>query len=453
MDYFNYEKELVVALMNGGATPDAIEVMGKIEPCMFSSGYLRECYLAILDLYKKGLPFTMLEVSDKTEIPLADLVEVAKGTAGHARGIKSYAKRVRQGYYLRQSRDKLSEVVLAIDSIRDESQIGEIAEAVEVAVKNLVIETDTKKPRKASEILEQYVDIIEQRYMGGEYDRRLKTGVESIDKITQGFNLTDLVIIAGCPGMGKTEFMMKIVNGCSNKDGGALVFSMEMDEYQLIERSVAIEADLPISCARNPNGMNQEDMSKFTAGMGRVKEKQFFVLDQAGLTANEIYAQAMEHKTRFPETRAFFIDYVGLIELQKADRHDIALGDVSRKLKKLAKDTKTPVFLLAQVTSKVVEGRQNKRPMASDLKDSSRLQDDADWIIFPYRDEVYNKDSTAAGIAEINFAKARHGAGGTVYMQWRNGHFKEIDQAQAHHVASQSEQSQSQKGQGRAKDF
>ena len=225
---------------------------------------------------------------------------------------------------------------------------------------------------------------------------------------------------------------MTMVNGCSNENEGALVFSMEMDEYQLIERAVAIEGGLPISAARNPRGMQQDDWSKFTAGMGKVKEKKFHVLDQAGLTVNEICAQAHEHKVRFPETNMICIDYVGLIPLQKADRHDIALGEVSRRLKQLAKDIKTPVLLLAQVTSKSVESRPDKRPMASDIKDSSRLQDDADWIIFPYRDEVYFPDTPAKGIAEINFAKARHGTQGAVYMGWVNGHFTNIGQEYAY---------------------
>ena len=432
MIYDNYELELVASMMVSEPTPDFNEVLEKIEPEMFSKGSFRDMYKAIRSLHAQGEMYDFISVSYKANVDLAGLTEMVKNSTGSAHKIKYYAKKVRQGYYLRKAEFELSQVLQQIKECSDESMIGQIADNVESAVKNLVIETDTKKPRVASDILEQYLDIIDERYSGGESERRLKVGVDAIDDKTQGFNQTDLIILAGCPGMGKTELMMTFVNGCSDSESGALVFSMEMDEYQLIERAIAIQGNLPLSAARSPRGMQQDDWNRFTVGMGQVKEKKFHVLDQAGLTVNEICSQATEHKMRHPKTNLICIDYVGLIPLARAERHDIALGEVSRRLKQLAKDLKTPVLLLAQVTSKTVESRPDKRPMASDIKDSSRLQDDADWIIFPYRDEVYYPDSPSKGMAEINFAKARHGTQGAVYMGWHNGHFTNIDQAYAH---------------------
>lgn len=428
MNYENYELELVASLMVSKPTPDVTEVLGKIEPEMFCKGSFRDMFKAVRDLNSKGNEFDLFAVAAKTGIDSSGIIEMVKNSIGSESRVKFFAKKVRQGYYLRKAEFEFTQIISQIQNCTDESMIGEIAENVEEAVKNLIVETDTKKPRVAADILDQYVDIIDKRYEGGEEERRLKVGVKAIDEKTHGFNQTDLIILAGCPGMGKTELMMTMANGCSNENEGALIFSMEMDEYQLIERSVAIQGNLPISAVRSPRGMNQEDWQKFTIGMGQVKEKKFYVLDQAGLNVNEICAQATEHKTRHPKTNLICIDYVGLIPLAKADRHDIALGEVSRRLKQLAKELKTPVVLLAQVTSKAVESRVDKRPMASDIKDSSRLQDDADWIIFPYRDEVYNENTPAKGYAEINFAKARHGTQGKVYMGWRNGHFVEVEQ-------------------------
>lgn len=455
MNYFNYERELCVALMIGGPTPDAIDVMGKIRPEMIS-GYLFEVYQAILDLYSKGLEFTPLAIEEKTSLDLDTIVTMCKSTAGHPSNIKAYAKRVRQGYLLKTASDRLSSVIREIDNCSDESQIGEISERLESVVSSLMIETDDKKPRQASEILEQYLEIVDQRCSGAEEQRRLKVGINVIDDITQGFNLTDLILIAGAPGMGKTELMMAMVNGAADENKGPLVFSMEMDEYQLIERSIALESGLPISCARSPLGMQDHEWAKFSEGMGRVKNKKYFVLDQAGLGVNEICAAATRHKMEFPETNLICIDYVGLIRLQKADRHDIAVGEVSRRLKQLAKEIKTPVILLSQITSKEVEKRPDKRPLPSDLKDSSRLQDDADWIIFPYRDEVYYPDSPRAGLAEVIFGKARHGSKKTGYMSFINGHFTEIDQdAAVLEIAkkTQVEESESHKRNSHKKNF
>lgn len=445
MDYFNYERELLVSLMTGGATPDAIEVMGKIRDEMLT-GVFRQMYKSVLFLYSKGSLFGPLEVAEQCNMDYLDLITMCKNSAGSASNIKAYAKRVRQGYLLSKAESSLQEILTDIKECDHESKIGAIAERLEEAVKGMVIETDDKMPRSASDILEQYIEIVDQRCRGAEEQRRLKVGIASIDKITQGFNLIDLIIMAGAPGMGKTELMTSIINGSSSSSGGPLVFSMEMDEYQIIERSIAIESGLPISCARSPIGMQDHEWAKFSEAMGRVKEKKFYVLDQADLSVSDICSKAREHKTRHPETNLICIDYVGLIKLQKAERHDIALGEVSRRLKSLAKELKTPVLLLAQITTKNVEARTNKRPLPSDIKDSSRLQDDADWIIFPYRDEQYHEDSTMKGVAEIIFAKARHGSKGTAYMGWVNGHFTEIDEREAAQMAHQNEvQSQDKK--------
>ena len=438
MNYETYEREFIVSLMVGGLTPSAIEVLDKITPNMLTPKYA-SIYRSITELNAKGLEFTVLEVADKCDWDLSDLVAMVKDSVGHASRLKVFAKRVRQGYLLREASERLGSVLSEIESCEDESRIGDISEALETVIQSLVIETDDKKPRLAADILEKYIEIIDDRYSGGEESRRLKFGIDAIDEVTQGVNQTDLIIAAGAPGMGKTEFMIKLINGCSDEKGGALVFSMEMDEYQLIERSLACEAGIPISHARSPRGMNDEDWARFSMGMGIVKSKQFHVLDQAGLSVNEICAAAARHKSEFPAMNLICIDYVGLIRLQKADRHDIALGEVSRRLKQLAKELKTPVMLLSQIKSKDVETRQNKRPLPSDIKDSSRLQDDADWIVFPYRDEVYNSDSTMKGIAEIIFGKARHGTAKTVYMGWKHGHFTEISQEYAAGMVASNE--------------
>lgn len=431
MEYFNYERELIVSLMCGGATPNAIEVIDKMRPEMMCGAFAR-MFEAVQYLYAKGSPFTPLEVAEKSGEDMMDLINMCKASAGSPSNVRGYAKRVRQGYYLRKAERDLQEALDEIRSCDHESRVGEIAEKIESIVAGMVIETDTKQPRVAADILEQYIDIVADRINGCENERRLKVGIDELDRKTGGFNLTDLILVAGAPGMGKTELMVKMITGASNSDRGPLIFSMEMDEYQIIERAIAIESDMPISVVRAPQGMGDFDAAKFHQGISIVKDKKFFVLDQSGLTVGEICAQARQHKTRHPKTNLICIDYVGLIEIAKGDRHDIALGEVSRKLKGLAKELKTPVMLLSQITSKVVESRADKRPMNSDLKDSSRLVDDADWIVFPYRDEVYNEDSHLKGLAEIIIGKARHGEKGKVHMGWRKGHFTNLTDLELH---------------------
>jgi len=437
MNYFNYERELIVAIMMGGATPNALEVLGKIEPEMIQSGNIRLMYSAAKDLHSKGIEFSPIEVSEKTNILLSDIMELCKTSAGSPANVKSYAKRVRQGFYLRKAESELTLVLQDIKSCNDESMIGDIAEKVEGAIKNLVVETDDKKPVIAYDLAENYMQILEDRFAGGEHDRRLKFGIESIDEKTGGVNPTDLIVLGGCPGMGKTELMATLSNAASDEAGGSLLFSLEMSQDELIERSIAIESGLPLGDLRNPRGMGDFEFAKVQQSIGIVMKKKFHVLDQGGLKINEIFAKAVDHKSRHPETNLICVDYAGLVNTSEYQDQVRALGEVGKKLKELAKKIQTPVILLAQVVSKNVEQRADKRPMASDLKGSSELQDAADWIIYPYRDVVYNKESPAKDVAEINFAKARHGTQGAIYMNWKNGHFTECDQEYAYSLCSQ----------------
>ncbi|MCP4991334.1 MAG: hypothetical protein GY928_36365 [Colwellia sp.] len=450
MIYDNYERELVCALMQSQATPDAIEVLGKIKPEMFNKGSFREMYKAILDLYNKGIDFDAFNVAGKAGFNDMDVIEMLKNSVGHARSVKLYAKKVRQGFYLRKAESDLTRVLEKIRNCNDESMMGEIFEDVESVVKTLVVETDNKKPVVAGELAENYIKVFEDRFNGGESDKRLKFGIEAIDERTGGINPTDLMIMAGCPGMGKTELLVKLANQVSDEEGGALAFSMEMSDSEWIERSIAMESGISITDIRNPRGMSQESMGRLTMGLGVVKDKKFHVLDQAGLSIDEICAQATEHKTRFPKTKLICLDYAGLVRFKDNQEERRALGEVAKRLKQLAKQLQTPVILLSQVVSKDIEKRPDKRPMASDLKGSSELQDAADWIVFPYRDVVYNEDSPSADIAEVIFAKARHGKQGTAYMGWKNGHFVETDQAMAHNVSKEAKQP---KGKSYNKDF
>lgn len=440
MNYFNYERELIVALMMGGATPNALEVLGKIEPEMIESGNVRLMYSAVANLHSKGIEFSPIEVSEKTNIMLSDIMELCKTSAGSAANVKSYAKRVRQGYYLRKAEFELTQVLNDIKNCNDESMIGQIAEKVESAVKNLMVETDDKKPVIAYQLAENYMEIMKGRFEGGENDRRLRFGIEAIDDKTGGVNPSDLIVLAGCPGMGKTELMVTLSNSASDEEAGALLFSLEMSQDELIERSIAIESGLPLGDLRNPRNMGDFEFAKVQQAIGVVMHKKFHVLDQGGLTINEIFAKAVDHKSRHPETNLICVDYAGLVNTSEYQDQVRALGEVGKKLKELAKKIQTPVILLAQVVSKNVEQRADKRPMASDLKGSSELQDAADWIIFPYRDVVYNEDSPCKNVAEVNFAKARHGTQGAVYMEWKNGHFVPTDEAYASEMVSQAKQ-------------
>lgn len=205
---------------------------------------------------------------------------------------------------------------------------------------------------------------------------------------------------------------------------------MEMSDIQIVERQVSAAGGISTSKLKNAERLSDEDWARLGNGINRMTNRPIWIVDATDLNVEQIKQTAIRHKQQHPETALVAIDYLRLIKLQGSSRHDLAVGEVSKGLKQLAKINRTPVVALSQL-SRSVEQRQNKRPVNADLKDSGEIEADADIIMMLYRDEVYDPESQARGIAEINVTKNRNGALGTVYRRFYNGHFHDIDQEEA----------------------
>ncbi|HFP5194161.1 TPA: DnaB helicase C-terminal domain-containing protein, partial [Escherichia coli] len=211
---------------------------------------------------------------------------------------------------------------------------------------------------------------------------------------------------------------------------GVLLFTMEMANIQIGERMVSAAGGMPVSRLKSVARFEDEDWARFSQGVGRMTGRNIWMVDQANLTIDEICATTKHHLIKHPETALVVVDYLGLIKTRTTGRHDLAVGEISKGLKGLAKSGGLPVVALSQL-SRAVESRPNKRPMNSDLKNSGEIEADADIILMLYRDEVYNPDTQARGIAEINITKQRNGSLGTIYRRFYNGHFLPVDQESA----------------------
>ncbi len=264
----------------------------------------------------------------------------------------------------------------------------------------------------SNEALLKYVEALDKKFRG-EGGAGLMTGFADIDKRTNGLQKTDLIIVAARPAMGKTTFALNIAEHVAIRERKtALVFSMEMGAMQLWDKVAASVTNINLERLRRGE-LQAEDWSKLTAGVNRAKDSNLFIDDRAALHINQIKATARRLHSRHP-LDVVIIDYLQLARAN-AESREREIAEISGGLKALAKELDIPVVALSQL-NRSVESRQNKRPMNSDLRESGAIEQDADIIMFLYRDEVYDEDTEQKGIAEVIFSKYRNGSIGTDFL-------------------------------------
>ncbi|ELY4817795.1 replicative DNA helicase [Cronobacter malonaticus] len=440
MDSYDFEYQLVGSMLVKGDHIDCREVAGKLPAEAFENFHLRTMYQSIVTLLTKAEPVDMFTVQAAVPDGTKDLVIEVGAKCVTAANIRGWAKRVRQCWMLRRGIAELNRAasILASAGTHDiNDRIGEVGSILS----KLQFETNDKLPRRIADLLEDYMDVLESRMQGEESGLYLKTGIQALDDEYGGFDRTDLIVVAARPGMGKTEFAINIANSIGRQKGKGLFVSLEMSDMQVVERHVADRAGLSIGALRNPLNMIQEQYTRLTTATGTLMDENNYVID-GSFTVDDCIAHA-ERLNSDGGLSFLAIDYLGLLEKPKAERNDIAIAEITRKLKQFCLRNKVPVILLSQL-NRGVEGRADKRPTLADLKDSGAIEQDADVIIFPYRDEVYHENSDMKGIAEIIIGKYRSGEPKTFYMGWKNGHFVNIDQQEAAMQYARNEKQSSQ---------
>ena len=248
-----------------------------------------------------------------------------------------------------------------------------------------------------------------------------KVGFSVIDDKLNGLSKSDLIIIAGRPSMGKTAFALNVLLKFCERNAklNALFFSLEMPPDQLYFRLVAMESDIPISKLKYDNVYNDDEIAlKYGEGLSRVATKNINIADTSSLTLFEL-KQIAKAQRDSKGLDLIVVDYLQLLtgENKRGQNKQQEVSEISRGLKQLARELNIPIIALSQL-SRSVESRSDKRPMLSDLRESGAIEQDADIVMFLYRDEYYNPNSSDLGLAEIIVAKNRNGSIGTVKMQF-----------------------------------
>jgi replicative DNA helicase len=408
-----------VLLEGREALPRLIEALG---PTDFYTEAHRAIYEGMLRLFERGEPVDLITLQE--ELRRTDQLEFVGGPAALALLVEqgsvavylnAYSTIVRDMASLRGLIQTSTQIIAsAFEAKEDVQSIIDDAERKIFALAERRLE-GTAQPVKA--ILKNTFEYIERLYERKEHITGVATGFEKLDKETSGFQPSDFIIIAGRPSMGKTAFALNIAQYVGVEVGGkVLVLSLEMSAQQLVQRMLCSEAKVDSQAVRT-GFLTSSDWHRLTAAAGRLSEAGIYIDDSAGLSVLEARAKARRMKAEHG-LNLLVIDYLQLMRGRASqENRQQEISEISRSLKALAKELNIPVVALSQL-SRAVETRSQRdfRPQLSDLRESGALEQDADVILFLYRQSVYKDDvpPDEANLAEVIIGKQRNGPIGTV---------------------------------------
>ena len=262
------------------------------------------------------------------------------------------------------------------------------------------------------------LDRMEELYERGDAITGTESGYEDLDQLLSGLQDESLVIVGARPAMGKTSFVLGIAAHVGiQRELPTVVFSLEMSQLEVCQRILCSEARVDATSIRNGD-LTADDWSRINRGVGKLGDAQIWIDDNPTTSVMEIRAKARRLKSRVGNLGVVIVDYIQLMTGRStAESRQVEVSEISRGLKIMARELGCPVIAVSQL-SRGLESRQDKRPMLSDLRESGSIEQDADVVIFLYRDEVYNQDSPDVGMAEVIIQKHRNGPTGTVRLAW-----------------------------------
>lgn len=398
----------------------------------------RLIFAAIERLAGEGEPLDVVTLSEFLERAgdmedaggLQYLAEMAEKTPG-ASNIKAYATIVRERSVLRQLISVSGDI--ADSAFNPKGRTSD--ELLDEAERNVfqIAESRTKEgsgPQAINPILTRALGRIEELFESGDAITGITTGFKDLDEWTSGMQPSDLIIIAGRPSMGKTTFSMNVVeNALLGSGKPALVFSMEMPADSIVMRMLSSLGRIDQTRMRSGR-LEEDDWPRLTSAVSLLKDKPLYIDDTPGLSPTEMRSRARRvARENNGEIGLIMVDYLQLMRVPgNTEGRTAEISEISRSLKALAKELQCPVVALSQL-NRSLEQRPNKRPVNSDLRESGAIEQDADVIMFIYRDEVYHEDTPDKGIAEIIIGKQRNGPIGTVRLAFLGKYTKFEDLA------------------------
>lgn len=395
-------------------------------------------FQAMQDLYEQGEPVDVITVTAALQSK-----EGALDTVGGASYIASLAAAMPTALHIHHYASIVREKAMLRRIIATATELASSGYAGEVAPEDLLADAErrilalgqnqrVRDFTHISEVLENTFERIEKLYESEGKLTGVPTGYSELDRMTSGFQKSDLIIVAARPSVGKTAFTLNIAQNVAVRAGVPVaIFSLEMAKEQLVQRMLCAEAYIDGHKLRNGT-LDDDDWPKLSMGVSTLSNAPIYIDDTPGITMAEIRGKLRRLKNEVG-LGLVAIDYLQLIHGRRGgnENRQQEISEISRSLKQLARELEVPVIALAQL-SRGVEQRQDKRPMMSDIRESGSIEQDADIVAFLYRDDYYDPESEKKNIIEIIIAKQRNGPTGTVELVFLKNYNKFVNLEKAH---------------------
>ena len=400
---------------------DAGEIIDLLSPADFYRTAHTKIFKAIIELHKAGVDINLISIVDKltdakclTECGgasyLAGLLDVPI-----AHNIKHFCGKIKDKAIQRDLIKECNEITKLCFDEPDIEKIVDEAQRRVGLISNRAIESRGDSSFSYRVLVEEATDRYEELSKRPGTITGLSSGFFMIDYILCGFQPSDLIILAAKPSMGKTALALNMAGNMGKAGDPVVIFSLEMSKEQLIDRQTAGESGVNSQKFRSGK-FDKEDWGKIQSVQSKIYEWPVFIDDSAALHYREIHRRAWQLKKKHG-IKAIFVDHLQLVRGDKESTRDREIGSITSGLKATAKELKIPVILLSQLSRKV-EGRSEKRPILSDLRDSGNIEQDADVVMFIYRPAQYKAEEEYEGQTEINVSKQRNGPTGIINLKW-----------------------------------
>lgn len=390
----------------------------------FYKGANRKIFQAVMSLRRKNQPIDLVtvtsELRDQGELEgiggAAYLVHIIDQTPSSA-NIVSYGEMVKEKSTLRKLIDTCSGTIEKAFN-QDFEDVDKFLNETEANIFEVAGKSKTAGLVLAKEVIKDSLDKIEQLYQQKTSLSGLSCGFHDLDRYTSGFQPGDMIIVAARPSMGKSAFVFNMAQNISLRQKKTVaLFSLEMSKEQVLMRMLASEAKIPLSDLR-VGRIPDDAWPRLISVANKFSEAPLYIDDSSGISPYEVRAKCRRLKAQ-KQLDLVIIDYLQIMDLKlKTDNRERAIAEISRNMKSLAKELKVPVIVLSQI-NRGVEGRTDRRPMLSDLRESGSIEQDADVVMMIFREEYYERDQAEnKGQAEVIIGKQRNGPTGIVKLAW-----------------------------------